>query len=111
MNWNLAMAVLVGGGLGFLTGLASGQVVRVWRDSSTGVVYQRGGWSYVLVLLGLFAVRLMIYIVFQKMGIGISMALLNGTFIALAVSNYLGRTINVHMRAAALLSKPVSIYR
>ena len=52
-----------------MTGLVSGQVVRVWRDSSSGMVFQRGGWSYVLVLLGLLAARILIYIVLYRMGI------------------------------------------
>src|SRR5690242_12309117 len=40
------VAVIAGTVLGVGTGLASGQVVRVWRDEATGVIFQHGGWRY-----------------------------------------------------------------
>jgi hypothetical protein len=44
-------AVIIGAVLGVGTGLVSGQVVRVWRDEATGIVFQRGGWRYLIVLI------------------------------------------------------------
>ena len=110
-DWNLLLSVLVGGGLGVLTGLAGGQVVRVWRDGNSGIVYQRGGWSYVLVLLGLLAARVLIYIVLHQMGIVSGVSSLNDAFISLALGNYLGRTINIHLRATSLTNKPMKLYQ
>lgn len=95
--------VVVGGVVGILTGLMSGQVVRVWRDHNTGMVYQRGGWSYVMVLLGLMAARIIIYIVLRYGGVVAGFGPINFAFIALALGNYLGRSINVHLRSQRLL--------
>lgn len=36
-------AVIIGAVLGVGTGLASGQVIHVWRDEATDIVFQRGG--------------------------------------------------------------------
>ena len=101
VDMNSVLFVLVGSVLGVLTGLGSGQVVRVWPDNKIGVVYQRGGWSYVLVLLGLLCARIIIYIILRYTGIvgGFGFGAINYAFIALAVGNYLGRSINVHLRA------------
>lgn len=113
LDWNMLLAILIGGGLGVLTGLASGQVVRVWRDRNTGIVYQRGGWSYILILLGLLVARIAIYIVLNRLGfaMGTGFGPINYAFIALALGNFLGRTINVHLRAFSLTNKPVQMYR
>jgi len=51
-------AAIIGAVLGFGMGLVSGQVIRVWRDQATGIVFQRGGWRYLLVLLILLLARL-----------------------------------------------------
>lgn len=96
--------VAVGSVLGVLTGLLSGSVVRVWRDHTTGAVYQRGGWSYVLVLVGLLAVRILLYIVLRSSGLMSNSLPIDDAFIAFAVANYLGRMINVHMRASNQLN-------
>lgn len=96
--------VVAGSVLGILTGYMSGSVVRVWRDSNTGVLYQRGGWSYVMVLAGLMAVRIVLYIVLRSQGLMTGAGPINDAFIAFAVATYLGRTINVHMRASYRLN-------
>jgi len=94
----------VASALGVLTGYMSGAVVRVWRDSNTGGLYQRGGWSYVLVLVGLMAVRIILYIILRSQGLMTASGPINDAFIAFAVATYLGRTINVHMRASYKLN-------
>src|SRR5258708_15851117 len=56
-------AVFIGAALGVGTGLLSGQVVRVWRDEATGIVFQRGGWRYLIVLiLFLFSLALLPFV-------------------------------------------------
>lgn len=108
-----ALLVLVGSVLGVLTGLWSGQVVRVWRDNKTEVVFQRGGWSYLLVLIGLLVARMIIYIVLRYTGIAgdFGTNAINDAFIALTVGNYLGRSINVHLRAARFMPQAGYIQR
>ena len=59
--------------LGVGTGLTSGQLVRVWRDEATGIVFQRGGWRYLIVLVALLLVRVLIRFLFNplhKPGLG-----------------------------------------
>ncbi|HJT55581.1 MAG TPA: hypothetical protein VJ761_03725 [Ktedonobacteraceae bacterium] len=104
VSMNIVTFEAVGAVIGILTGLTGGQIVQVWRDASAGIVYQRGGWNYVLVLLGLLAVRVLIYVILYLKGDMVlgSFGALNYAFIALAIGNYLGRSINVHMRAARL---------
>ena len=99
--------VVVGGVVGILTGLMSGQVVRVWRDHNTGAMYQRGGWSYVMVLVGLLIARIIIYIVLRYSGVVTGFGPINFAFIALALGNYLGRSINVHLRTQRLMFQVV----
>lgn len=105
--------MLVGSVLGILTGLWSGRVVRVWRDNKTEVVFQRGGWSYLLVLIGLLVARMIIYIVLRYTGIAgdLGSNAINDAFIALTVGNYLGRSINVHLRAARFMPQAGYIQR
>ena len=103
----ICLFVVVGGVVGILTGLMSGQVVRVWRDHNTGAVYQRGGWSYVMVLVGLLIARLIIYIVLRYSGVVTGFGPINFAFIALALGNYLGRSINVHLRTQRLMLQVV----
>ncbi len=97
-----------GSALGVLTGFLSGSVVRVWRDNATGTLYQRGGWNYVLVLVGLLAVRILLYLVLRSSGLMIGSSPIDIALIAFAVANYLGRTINVHMRASHTLKRSVN---
>jgi membrane protein CcdC involved in cytochrome C biogenesis len=87
---------------GVATGLVSGFVVRVWRDAATGTVYQRGGWSYLAILLSLLAVRLVLRIIFSATGT-MDATVLNDAFIAMAIGNYAGRAITVGLRALALV--------
>ena len=108
-----AVLVLVGSVLGILTGLWSGRVVLVWRDNKTEVVYQRGGWSYLLVLIGLLVARIVIYIVLRYTGIAgdVGTNAINDAFIALTVGDYLGRSINVHLRAARFMPQAAYTHR
>lgn len=106
---SLAAAALALGaaGAGIVTGLFSGAVVRVWQDSSSGAVYQRGGWSYLAVLGGLVAVRIVLHVVFSATGL-VDATTLNTAFIAMAVGNYVGRAITVGLRALALVGWDVA---
>jgi membrane protein CcdC involved in cytochrome C biogenesis len=98
-----AVALALGAaGIGIVTGLLSGAVVRVWQDAATGAVYQRGAWSYLAVLGGLVAVRVVLHIVFTATGL-LDATALNTAFIAMAVGTYAGRSITVGLRALALV--------
>ena len=97
-----AALALGAAGIGIVTGLVSGAVVRVWQDAASGTVYQRGGWSYLGVLGGLIAVRVILHIVFTATGL-LDATSLNTAFIAMAVGTYAGRAITVGLRALALV--------
>ena len=84
------------------TGLVSGQVMRVWRDEATGIVLQRGGWRYLLVIIALLLVRLLIRFFLIWRGIAVDEAALNAAFIAAIVGNFLGRDIVIALRALPL---------
>lgn len=100
---SLAAALVLGAaGVGIVTGLFSGTVVRVWQDAGNGVVYQRGGWAYLAVLGGLIAVRVVLHIVFTATGL-VDATTLNTAFIAMAVGAYAGRAVTVGLRALALV--------
>ena len=94
-------AVLVGAAIGVGTGLLGGQVVRVWRDQATGVVLQRGGWRYLIVLLGLLLARVLIRLAFAQGG-AIDATALNAALIAALVGNLLGREVATAQRALPL---------
>lgn len=97
------LAVVLGAAaLGVVAGLLAGQVVRVWRDGVSGVVYQAGGWRYLAVLAGLIVVRVAARVVLQHTVFASSAATLNDAFIAMAVGALLGRTVVVGARALAL---------
>ncbi|HZS77909.1 MAG TPA: CcdC protein domain-containing protein [Ktedonobacteraceae bacterium] len=110
-DWNMAVMVLVGSVIGIATGFVGGQVVRVWRDQNSGFLYQRGGWSYILILVALLVLRVAIYIGLRIAHVDMDFQLLNDAFIAMAIANYLGRSINVHLRALNLTQKAMGIYR
>lgn len=98
------VAVVVGAALfGIATGAVSAAVVRVWRDGSSGLVMQRGGWRYLLVLLGLIAVRAALHVALSALKLDTSEAALNDAFIGMAVGSYAGRAVLVGLRALALL--------
>jgi Protein of unknown function (DUF1453) len=59
------VAVLLGIVLGVGTGLLSGQLIRVWRDEATDIVFRRGGWRYLLVLIVLLLARVLLRFVFR----------------------------------------------
>ena len=96
-------AVITGAVLGVGTGLVSGQVVRVWRDEATGIVFQRGGWRYLIVLIVLLLARVLIRFVFMRSGSAVDETALNAALIAALVGNFLGRDILIALRALPLV--------
>ena len=99
---NAAALVLGAAGIGIVSGLFSGFAVRVWQDANSGAVFQKGGWSYLAVLVGLVVVRVVLKVALSSTGI-IDPSLLNTAFIAMAIANYAGRAITVGLRALALV--------
>jgi hypothetical protein len=95
-------AVFIGAVLGVGTGLLSGQVIRVWRDEATGIVFQRGGWRYLIVLIVLLLARVLIRFVFIWSGLAVDETALNVALIAALVGNFLGRDIRIALRALEL---------
>ena len=95
-------AVIIGAVLGVGTGLVSGQVVRVWRDEATGIVFQRGGWRYLIILIVLLLARVLIRFVFMSSGSAIDETALNAALIAALVGNFVGRDILIAQRALQL---------
>ncbi len=95
-------AVIIGAVLGVGTGLVSGQVVRVWRDEATGIVFQRGGWRYLIVLIVLLLARVLIRFLFIWSGLAVDETALNAALIAALVGNFLGRDIRIALRALKL---------
>ncbi|HEV7214407.1 MAG TPA: CcdC protein domain-containing protein [Chloroflexota bacterium] len=96
-----AALVLGAAGIGIVSGLFSGFAVRVWQDANSGAVYQKGGWSYLAVLVGLVVMRIVLKVALSSTGI-IDPTNLNTAFIAMAIANYAGRAITVGLRALAL---------
>ena len=94
-------AVLVGAAIGVGTGMLGGRAVRVWRDQATGVVLERGGWRYLIVLLGLLLARVLIRLAFAQGG-AIDATALNAALIAALVGNLLGRDVGIALRALPL---------
>lgn len=98
------VALVVGAALfGVGTGLVSAAVVTVWRDIASGLVMQRGGWKYLLVLVGLILVRVLLRVLAYALKLDVSATVLNDAFIAMAVGNYAGRAVLVGSRALSLL--------
>lgn len=98
------VTVVAGAALfGIATGVASAAIVQVWRDGTTNLVMQRGGWRYLLVLLGLIAVRGALHVALSALKLDVSEAALNDAFIGMAVGSYNGRAVLVGLRALALL--------
>jgi hypothetical protein len=95
-------AVVIGAVLGVGTGLVSGQVIRVWRDEATGIVFQRGGWRYLIVLIALLLARVLIRFVFIWSGSAVDETALNAALIAALVGNFVGRDIRIALRALSL---------
>ena len=95
-------AVAIGAVLGIGTGLLSGQVVRIWRDEATGIVFQRGGWRYLIVLIVLLLARVLIRFLFIWSGSAVDETALNAALIAALVGNLLGRDILTALRALPL---------
>ncbi len=99
-----AVIVLVGALIGVGTGLFCGQLIRVWRDQESGIVYQYGGWPYAAAFLSLLIVRIAMRVVARQWDVGTSAAVLNDAFIGMMIGNFLGRAVNVGARALALLN-------
>lgn len=98
------VTVVAGAALfGIASGVASAAVVRVWRDGASNLVMQRGGWRYLLVLLGLIAVRAALRVAVSALKLNVSEVALNDAFIGMAVGSYAGRAVLVGLRALALL--------
>jgi hypothetical protein len=95
-------AVIIGTALGVGTGLVSGQMVRVWRDDATGIVFQCGGWRYLIVLIVLLVARVLIRFLFIRSGSAVDETALNVALIAALVGNFLGRDIRTALRALEL---------
>jgi len=95
--------ILSGAVIGVLLGLTSGIFVRIWRDGATGIVYQRGSWRLVLMLVGLLALRVLIRLVVQHSGVSLSTTVLNDASIAMAIGTAIGRAGLVSLRALALV--------
>ena len=95
-------AVVIGAMRGVGTGLVSGQLVRVWRDEATGIVFQRGGWRYLIVLIVLLLARVLIRFLFMRSGSAVDETALNAALIAALVGNFLGRNIRTALRALPL---------
>ena len=98
------IVMVIGAALfGIGTGLVSATVVTIWRDDATSLVMQRGGWKYLLVLLGLIVTRVLLRIAASALKLDVSEAALNDAFIGMAVGSYAGRAALVSIRALALL--------
>lgn len=97
-----AVIVLTAALIGIGTGLLSGQLIRVWRDSESGIVLQYGGWQYAIAFLALLLLRVVMRVVVDGSGVIASASVLNDAFIGMMVGNFLGRAINVGARALAL---------
>lgn len=95
-------AVFIGVALGVGTGLVSGQMVHVWRDQATGIVFQCGGWRYLLILIALLLARVLVRFVFIRSGSTVDETALNAALIAALVGNFLGRDIRIALRALSL---------
>ena len=95
-------AVIIGAVLGVGTGLVSGQLIRVWRDEATGIIFQRGGWLYLIVLIALLLARVLIRFVFMRIDSAVDETALNAALIAALVGNFLGRDIRTALRAMPL---------
>lgn len=96
------VAVTIGAALGIGTGLASGQVVQVWRDKATGIIFQYGGWRYLIVLIILLVARVLIRFVFTWSGSLVDETALNAALIAALIGNFVGRDIRTALRALPL---------
>jgi hypothetical protein len=98
-----AIVVMVMTATGIASGLIVGEIVRVERDDRTSLIYQAGGLRYGAFVVGLLAIRLAMHLIAQGLGSSASFAQLNDAFIALLLGNYLGRNVNVVVRALVLV--------
>jgi hypothetical protein len=97
------ITVLAGSLFGILSGFFSGQFLRIWRDESTGWVYQKGNWLYLITVLVLVVMRFAIRFAVQTTGFAVDEAALNEALLAAIVSNYLGRALRTALRVLPLV--------
>ncbi len=93
------IAVVCGLLVGAVTGAIGGSVTRVWRGQG-GLIYQKSGWPYLLVLLGFIALRVAAYFLLHNL---LAATALDDAFIAAVIANYLGRGGVVVMRALPMV--------
>lgn len=99
----LSAALVLGGALiGIATGLASGQLRKIWRDPQTGLIHQYGNWRSVLVTLGLIALRFLLSFALHTSGMTANTPALNDALTAMALGSYLGQMLNLGLRVLAL---------
>ncbi|BCL84234.1 hypothetical protein ccbrp13_66990 [Ktedonobacteria bacterium brp13] len=101
---NIIGPIVIGAVAGFVIGMPGGRIVQVWQDIKTGIIYQRGGWNYAYILLGLIALRVLIYVFLYASKFSLDFNLLNYAFVTMAVGNYLGRNVTVHVRSRLLFA-------
>lgn len=83
---------------GIVLGLIIVQLVRVWRDDATGLVHQKGGWLFVGAYVGLIALRVVVEFAPHLEG----GPALNDAMFAMAIGTYIGRTLNISLRALTI---------
>lgn len=94
--------VLGGAFFGILLGLIIGQLVRVWRDETSGITHQQGDWLFVCIYLGIIALRFAAQFALQHTAFPAGAEALNGTMLAMSIGTSIGRSVNIALRALAL---------
>lgn len=96
------LLVLANIAIGLTLGLAAGLLIKVWRDPTSGLVYQYGGWRYAGILVALIALRVLIRALLPQWFIQMGASAISDAVLGMAVGVFLGRTVYVGLRAAAL---------
>lgn len=104
-------AVIIGAAFGVGTGLLSGQLIHVWRDEAAGIVFQRGGWRYLGVIIALLLVRVVVRFLLIWTGGAVDEIALNAGLLAALMGNVVGRDIVVALRALPLLKRGLAPVR
>lgn len=94
--------VLGGAFFGILLGLIVGQLVRVWRDETSGITHQQGDWLFVCIYLGIIALRFAAQFALQHSAFPPGAEALNGTMLAISIGTSIGRSVSIALRALAL---------
>ncbi|QBD80808.1 DUF1453 family protein [Ktedonosporobacter rubrisoli] len=96
------LALTIGGAfVGGLLGFIIAQFVHVWVDGTTGQVRQKGSWPFIGAYLGIAALRLAAEVVLHTSGLS-QVLPLNEALLAMSIGIYLGRDLNIGLRALAL---------